>query len=201
MKKTILTAAFSLVVLTGVNGHAQKIGTSENQKPPVSTVDAWRGSVPAEAEQSPNSQLLVIAEESTNNVETRETAAEIEKRVLDLQIKLMEALKLRDSVALGYLLADDFVPTGANLTDAQADKPRYIQWALKNSEIKSYTLEKTTVRSYRTAAVVTARYKQQAVVAGVPSSSEFISTNVWVKRGKQWQAVSHHISQIPAPKP
>lgn len=200
MQKFILAAVtFSVITLTGTSAYAQKIESKEDKKTPASTFDAWRGSLPAEAEQSPNSQPAIIAEESTNNVETRETAEEIEKRVLDLQVKLMEALKLRDSVALGYLLADDFVPTGANLTEAQSDKPRYIQWALKNSEIKSYTLEKTTVRSYRTAAVVTSRYKQQTVVAGVPSSGEFVSTNVWVKRGKQWQAVSHHISQLSKP--
>jgi hypothetical protein len=107
----------------------------------------------------------------------------------------MEAHKQRDLVALKQLLADDFVPVGANLTPIQTDKTRYIEWAQKNLDLKSYTLGKITVRVYRTTALVTVPYKQQATIGGLPADGDFIATDVWVKRGKLWQAVSHHVSR------
>lgn len=198
-KISLVITTLLLITLTSIGAYAQNGEKKETQKPTTSTVEAWRGAMP-ESEQSPNTAPAVIMEESRDNVETRETTAEIEKRVLDLQLRLMEAFKQHDLVALNQLLADDFVPVGFNITDAQSDKTRYIQSALKNSEFKSYILEKTTVRAYRTTAIVTVRYKQQTVTAaGAPSDNSFIATDVWVKRGKQWQAVSRHITQLPKP--
>ncbi|HLM02247.1 MAG TPA: nuclear transport factor 2 family protein, partial [Pyrinomonadaceae bacterium] len=78
-------------------------------------------------------------------------------------------------------------------------KTRYIEWALRNLELKSYNLEKTTVRVYPSTAIVTFNYKRQATVAGAPADGDFIVTDVWVKRGKRWQAASHHISPLPKP--
>lgn len=188
--------ALLLITSASIGAYAQNTEKKEDEKPKTSTVDAWRGALP-ESEQTSDTPPVVVMDESRDSVETRETAAEIEKRITDLQFRLMEALKKRDSTALNYLLADDFMPVGANITEEQSDKTRYIQSALKNSEIKTYAIEKTTVRPYRTTAVVTVRYKQQSVVAGVPSDASFIATDVWVKRGKLWQAVSHHVSQLP----
>jgi hypothetical protein len=91
------------------------------------------------------------------------------------------------------------MPAGENITASQSDKTRFIDWTLKNLELKSYVVEKTTVRVYRTTAVVTTHYKRQAIVAGSPSDGDFIATDVWVKRGKLWQAVSNHVSPLPKP--
>lgn len=196
MQKMILGIAMLLLTtLASISVQAQNPEKKETEKKEATTADAWRQALP-DGEQPSNTAPVVVMEESTDNVEARETEAQIEKRILDLEGRLMKALKQRDSVALKHLLADDFMPVGVNITESQPDKNRYIEWALKNLELKSYTLEKTTVRSYRTTAVVTVHYKRQAIIAGSPSDGDFIATNVWVKRGKIWQAVAHHVSQL-----
>lgn len=192
----LVMTALLLTTFASISVNAQATDKKEPEKKETTTatLDAWRKALP-EGEQP--DQPMVVMEESRDNVETRETPAQIEKRVLDLEGRLMEALKQRDSAALSYLLADGFIPAGLNVTEAQSDKTRFIEWALKNSELKSYIVEKTTVRVYPSTAVVTVRYKRQASSAGASSDGDFIATDVWVKRGKLWQAVSHHVSQLP----
>ncbi len=194
-KMILIIATLFLITSASIDAHAQNTEKKEPEK--TITVDAWRQALP-EAEQTSNTPVVVMGE-STNRVEAKETPEQVEKRILDLEQKLMEALKGRDSIALKYLLADDFMPAGVNITAAQPDKTRFIEWSLKNLELKSYTVEKTTVRVYQSTAVVTVQYKRQAAVAGVPSDGNFIATDVWVRRGKQWQAVSHHVSPLPKP--
>jgi len=197
MQKMILViTTLLLTTLASISVNAQATQKKETKKKETTTADAWRQALP-EGEQVSETQPVVIVEESRDNVEAAENAAQTEKRILDLQRRLMEAIKGRDSVTLKHLLADDFMPAGANITASQSDKTRFIDWTLKNLELKSYVVEKTTVRVYRTTAVVTTHYKRQAIVAGSPSDGDFIATDVWVKRGKLWQAVSHHVSELP----
>lgn len=190
MRKMILAVA-AILLVTSASVQAQK-----TEKKETTTADAWRQALPES--ETANAPFIEMAE-STDNVEPRETAAQVEKRILELEGRLMEAFKQRDSVALKQLLADDFVPAGANITEAQADKTRFIEWTLKNSELKSYAVEKTKVRVFPASAIVTAYYKQRITVAGAPVETNFIVTDVWVRRAKQWRAVSHHVSQLPKP--
>jgi hypothetical protein len=198
MQKIILViTTLLLTTLANISIYAQNTEKKETGK--TTTADAWRQALPEGAPAS-DTPPIVVVEESKDNVEAEEKAAQIEKRILDLERRLMEAIKQRDSVALKHLLADDFMPAGSNITGAQSDKTRFIEWSLKNLELKSYVVEKATVRVYQTTAVVTVHYKQQAVIAGSPSEGNFIATDVWVKRGKRWQAVSHHVSQLSKPQ-
>lgn len=195
-KMTLLVTALFLMTTAGINAYAQ--GSEKKEAEKTTTVDAWRQALP-EGEQNPNAQPVVVMEESKDNVEAEETAAQTEKRILELEGRLMEALKQRDSVSLKQLLANDFTPAGANIAESKSDKINYIDWAQKNVELKSYNVEKIAVRVYGTTAVATVRYKQQAMIGGLPSNGDFIATNVWVKHGKRWQAVSQHISQLSKP--
>ena len=196
-KMTLVITTLLLITSASVSAFAQTPEKKEGEKKPATTADAWRQALPA-SEQTSDTPPVVVMEESRNNIEVRETAEQIESRVLDLQQKFMEAFKGRDWVALRQLLADDFMPTGMNMPESQADKTRFIDWAAKNSEIKSYAVDKTKVRVYPAAtAIVTTYYKQKTVVDGVSADADFVATNVWVKRQKQWQAVSHHVSQLP----
>ncbi len=199
MQKMILVIiAVLLITAANISVYTQNTDKKETEKKETTTADAWRQALPAN-EQTYDTPAPVVMEESRDNVEAKETPAQIEKRILDLEGRLMQALLKRDSVTLKYLLADGFMPAGVNITESQSDKTRFIEWAVKNLELKSYTVEKTTVRVYPTTAVVTVRYKRQANIAGSPSNGDFVATDVWVKRGKLWQAVSHHVSQLSKP--
>lgn len=192
-KKLILTAA-ALFLITAANAAAQAQVIGEKDADKATTANAWRQALP-QNEQTSDTPPVVVRSESRDNVEVEETAAQIEKRIIDLENRLMEAVKKRDTVVLNQLLASDFMPVGANITALQSDKTRFIDWTLKNLDLKSYTIEKTTVRVYPSTAIVTVNYKQQAVVGGAPANGDFVATDVWVKRGKMWRAVSHHVSQ------
>lgn len=206
MQKIILSiiSALLLITLAKTNTHAQNTEKKEGEK--TTTIDAWRQSMP-DNDQSSNAPPVVVMEESKDNVEGEETPEQIEKRILDLERRLMEALKLRDGAVLKRFLADDFILSGVNTTATGAgtnaaqssDKARYIEWALRNLELKTYNLEKTSVRVFASTAVVTFNYKRQANVAGSPADGDFTVMDVWVKRGKRWQAVAHHISPLPKP--
>ncbi len=191
MRKIIIAVVMLLLTASAsIDSYAQ-----DADKKPQTTIDAWRQALPGSVSNDPP---VVVMEESTNNVEAKETAAQIETRILDLELRLMQAFNKRDSIALRELLADDFVPAGADFTESQTEKNRFIEWMLKNSESKTYVAEKTKVRVYSTTtAVVTTYYKQPKVVAGVPATVDFTATDVWLKRKKQWQAVSHHVTELP----
>lgn len=196
MKKRILIfASFLLVAFGGSEAAAQGVEKKEAEKPKTTTVDAWRDAVPQSEQPAP----VLVMEESKDNVESEEQSAQIEKRILDLERRLMEATRQRDAVSLNSLLADDFVAAGVAAAEPPTNKARFIEWAEKNLVLKSYVLDKITVRVFQTAAVVTFNYKRQATLGGSPSDGDFAVTNVWLKRGKRWQAVSHHVSQLSKP--
>jgi ketosteroid isomerase-like protein len=200
MRKKILVIAPALLLIAfaGVSVRAQ--GTEKKETEKTTTIDAWRQAMP-DGDQSPNTPPRVAMNESKDNAESEETPAQIEKRILDLERRLTEAVKMRDAATLERFLADDFVLAGMNLTgsETQPVKTRYIEWALRNPELKSYNPEKTTVRVYPSTAIVTFNYTRQAKVAGSTADGDFIVTDVWVKRGKRWQAAARHISLLPKP--
>lgn len=191
-KITPLMAVILLLTLANLTANAQD--KEKTEKPKTTTVDAWRNALPV-SEQPPTS----ASTDESSVPEVAETPAEIEKKVLALEKNLMEALKTRDSAALKNLLADDFLLAGINIAGTKSDKIRYIDWAVKNLELKTYILDKTVVRAFPTTAIVTYSYKRQANIGATPSDGEFTVTDVWVKRGERWLAISHHIS--PSPKP
>ncbi len=199
MQKLILAAAaFLFITSTGVAAFAQSNDNKEEKKPEMTTIDAWRNALPAN-EQPAYVPPAKSDDRLDNDSDSEETPAEIEKRILDLEGALMEAVKQRDSKTLKILLSDDFVLAGVNISGAQTDKMRYINWTQSKLSLKSYTMERPSVHPYATAAVVTYNYKRQATVGDAPSDGDFTVTDVWVKRGNRWQAVSHHISPMIKP--
>lgn len=190
MQKTILI--ITTLVLFGaasINAYAQDTETKKSGN--TSTIDAWREALPGKEEPYTDPS----AAENKNNVE--ETAADIERKVMSLEQNLMDAYKQRNSETLKTILADDFMPAGANIKVAKPNKNTYISWALKNSELSAYTIEKISVRVYGTTALATVNYKKQTTAADTTSEKPLTATDVWVKNGTEWQLVSHHLSPSP----
>ena len=191
MKTTILASITLLFITLGNSGiKAQTPEKKDTETPQTTTVDAWRNALP------PQSEVTAPAAAEADAFEGEETESQVENRILNLEQRLLEALRQRDQATLKNLLADDIVIAGLNIPGAQSDKVRFIDWAQKKLELKSYTVQKTAIRVFPLTAVVTVHYKRQASIAGAPSDGDFIVTGVWVKRGKQWQAISHHISPV-----
>lgn len=196
MKKFILAAAaFLTAISANIGVQAQEKDKKESEKTQTTTVDAWREALPLEEK-----PLYSLSDDPRDDAEIEESIEQIEQRISDLERKLTEAFKQRDAATLKILLADDFLPAGASITQAQSDKTRYIDWALKNEELKSQSVEKIVVRVYGMTAIATVYYKRQIslpAAANPAADGSLVVTDVWVKRGNQWQAVSRHASRPP----
>jgi len=167
----------------------------ETEKPKTTTVDAWREAMPqSEAVGTP-----VGSEGLTGDgLEVRESTSEIENRVIGLEERFLDALKRRDPALLGPLLAHDYMPAGLNLAGPSAGKTYFLARSVKESELSSYQIEKTTVRVYDQTVVTTVRYKKTpATPAAAASGPELLAIGVWVRRENQWEVVSHHVSTAP----
>lgn len=178
-----------LLVLTATNFTTQAQDKEKNDKPKTTTVDAWRTALPVSEQPTPSPST-----DESSVSEVSETPAQIEKKVLALENQMLEALKMRDAATLKKLLADDFLLAGINIPGTKVDKVRYIDWAVKSYELKNYVLDKSIVRAFPTTAIVTYNIKRQANIGTVSADGEFTVTDVWIKRGEQWLAISHHIS-------
>jgi ketosteroid isomerase-like protein len=167
------------------------------EKPTTTTVDAWRTALPVNETPAGSTQSQVPAEPSESK--TAESAAEIEKTILDLEKTMLEALRNRDAAALQTLLANDFLLSGINIGGTQTDKTRFINWVVKQFELKTFAVEKTALRVSASTAIVSYNYKRQASINGTAADGDFVVTDVWVKRGREWLLIAHHISPLPKP--
>ncbi len=196
MKKLILAiTAFVLITSVNIVTHAQTTKKKPVETPQTTTLDAWRQALPGVEITETSSENAIPQPE--DNFENKESAVDIEARIIDTEQKLLKAIKQRDAGTLNYLLADDFVLNGINIAGPQTDKSRFINWTSKDLEVKSYKIDKLNVTVYDTTAIARVKYKRQATTDGLPSDGDFTVTNVWVKRGDLWQLVSHHISELP----
>ena len=163
---------------------------------PASTVDAWRQALPPEAEADTRSG----AEEATGTP-ARPSREEIEKGLIALEVKWMDALKLRDASTLGQIIADDFVSVSPHAPGLVSDRTKYLEHAARELKLTSYEFEGLTVRLYGRTAIVSGRLTQTAVAAnGESTGGSYFFTDVWVGRDGAWRVVSRHASALPAAK-
>lgn len=166
----------------------------ETQKPAASTVDAWRQALPPEAEAEQP------AEEAAGVAQPRPSREEVEKNLIALERKWMEALKLRDASVLSQIVSDDFAFVSPRLAGAVRDRARYFDHALRDMSLTSYNFDELTVRLYGRTAVVSGQLRQSATVAGEDWTGNYFVTDVWVSRDGVWRVVSRHASLLPEKK-
>ncbi len=187
---SVLAVAASIIEPSFVAAQDKK-----DEQKPSTTVDAWRQSLP------PDSEAERPALDPERDAPTRPTREEIEKNLLALELKWMDALKLRDASTLGQILADDFVIVSPRLPGAHGRRDKYLNHALRDLKLVSYEFNDLTVRLYGRAAVVSGRLKQSAAtIAGEDLSGDYFITDVWISRDGFWRVVSRHASPLPAAK-
>jgi ketosteroid isomerase-like protein len=166
----------------------------EAQKPPASTVDAWRQALP------PETEATGTAEASAADARQHVSREAVEKALLALERTWMGALQQRDASALSQLISDDFTLVSPRLVVAAGDRDRYFQHAMRDLSLTSYDFEGLKVRLYGRTAVVSGRLRQSASVAGEDWGGSYLFTDVWVSRDGFWQVVSRHASLLPPEK-
>lgn len=187
---TFIFVAVALIITASCSVVAQE-KDAEAKKPSPSNIDAWRQSLPPEAE------IERSAEGATNSAPQRPSREEVEASVVALERKWMESLKSRDASALSQLIGDDFSLISPQLVLAAGDRDKYFKHALHDLTLASYELDTLTVRLYGRAAVVNARLKQSARIAGEDWSGTYLVTDVWASRDGAWRVVSRHASLLP----
>lgn len=196
MRASFLTFCVGILILAAapsITVTAQE-SDREKKKSATSTLDAWRNALPQEA------QTEQPAAAEAANVAPRASRAEIEKSLLTLERKWMEALKLRDASALSQIISDDFTFVSSRLAGAGGDRAKYFDHALRELKLASYEFDELKVRLYGRAAVVSGRLKQVAAVAGDDWGGTYLVTDVWINQDGNWRAVSRHSSLLPAQK-
>jgi ketosteroid isomerase-like protein len=116
-----------------------------------------------------------------------------------LNRKWMEAYTKRDTAFLDLHMSDDYVGTFPDGTvhDKKSEIEAVASGALAITEM---TPSKMTVRVYDNAAVITGQSSVKASVGGQDMSAELRFTDVWIKRGDRWQAVSSQVTRIEQPE-
>jgi ketosteroid isomerase-like protein len=139
--------------------------------------------------------LLVLV--ATTATVLGQTSAETKLRQLEREWN--EAIVTKNFTVLDQTLADEFVyidPIGG--VNPKAEMLR----GLKNSEavIEPFTTEDVVVRVYGDTAVVTGRFTQVVKLKDQSFRGQFRYTDVYVRHGGTWRAVSAHSSRIPDKK-
>jgi hypothetical protein len=106
------------------------------------------------------------------------------------------ALRLRgDAVALGALLADDWLLTHSD--GRTQDKADYLRELARGARTNAGIVnEGIAVRVYGETAVITGTSVQSGVSDGVPWRGRFRFTRVWVRRDGVWVMVASHSSRV-----
>ena len=99
----------------------------------------------------------------------------------------LAAIRAKDLVLLESFLADEFVYTASN--HGRRNRQEWLD-SIADYQFNELQLVETDVTTYGDVAVVHARIRQDATLAGQVRVGVFLITDVWVKRDGRWQAVS-----------
>ena len=114
-----------------------------------------------------------------------------ESEIAALERQWMDAWCRKDRATCQRVLADDFLLTSAR--GVLMSRTEWLANAMGPFVCEHFEWEELRVRPLATdVAIVHARARQVAFVAGQDWSGVFLITDVWVRRAGQWQVVARH---------
>lgn len=118
-----------------------------------------------------------------------------EQELLALETAWDDAVAAKDTTALERIIADDFVMIGADGT--VSDKRLLIAGITDPQlQIEPFHTEDVRVRVYGNVAVLTGRYSQRGRWKGEAYQTAARYTDVYVRSGARWRAVSAQATRI-----
>src|SRR4051812_12629487 len=119
------------------------------------------------------------------------TASDVEATITQLERDWVAAIVKNDSARVGTLLADDFV--GTSPTAHTFTKDLALQ-DMKSGKygVQSMILDEITVNTYGDVAVAFSSQQETSRYNGNDVSGHYHYTDVWVKKGGEWQVVASH---------
>jgi ketosteroid isomerase-like protein len=125
------------------------------------------------------------------------------KRDLRSQIERLErrwadAVRDRDMDFLDRLLGEEFTLTTGRPGAPVRGREEWLAIARDRYVIEEYEFESLDVLPYGHVALARSRYRQRASLDGEDRTQVFLMTDVFVRRGGSWHAVTRHISPLAA---
>ena len=127
-----------------------------------------------------------------------EANGEIEPQIIKLENEWIEAIARRDAELLEHLLGDHFTIAGWLPNGQIADRSLYLADCLTPVEVTdaSYSFEQWRIQVHGRVCVVNFLLDSRAKVFGKPWGGRFLLTDVWLKEGGRWRAVTRHTSPV-----
>jgi ketosteroid isomerase-like protein len=119
-------------------------------------------------------------------------AADGAQTVRQLENEWVMAIVQKDTATIERLLADDFVGTTNDVRYGKAEAVIDVKTGVHDT----LDMNDVQVRAYGDTAVVTFDQTERSRHGSEDYSGHYMFTNVWVKQGDRWVAVSSHGSRI-----
>ena len=126
----------------------------------------------------------------------RADGATRERDLARLEQRWMEAVRDRDLAHLERLLGEEFTLTTGRPGAEVRSREDYLRITAEDYELEDFEFEELRARIYGHVAVVDARYRQRARMAGEDRTQAFRMTDVIVRRAGRWQVVSRHATPL-----
>jgi ketosteroid isomerase-like protein len=110
----------------------------------------------------------------------------------------MQAYTKRDTAFLERYMSDDYVGTfpDGTVRDKKSEIEAVASGAVSITQMEPSEMR---VRVYDNAAVITGQSSVTATVDSQDMAAELRFTDVWIRRGNQWQAVASQVTRIEQP--
>jgi Domain of unknown function (DUF4440) len=121
-----------------------------------------------------------------------------ERALRQLEQRMMKAVAERDLSWLERHLGEEFALTTGRPGAEIRTRAEWLAVTRDRYVIESFEFTTIDVRTYGHVAVVGVRYRQTGSLDGQDRSSEYLLTDVWIRRKGRWQLVSRHSTALSA---
>ena len=111
-----------------------------------------------------------------------------------LENRLMNAVVVRDRLALDGMLAPDFELRTSRSGGEITLRDEWIQAATATYKVSSFRISRLTVRPLGKNAVVNFFYEQRATFSGQDLSGDFFIVDLWKKMGTGWKLSARYFA-------
>lgn len=118
---------------------------------------------------------------------------DLQKTFEQLEARWLRALQQRDTATLEQLLSEEFVSTSWASSGELTTREDYLNAAAR-VDFQRCRIDNTFVQDLDRVIVVKFRLRGECGALATLGISEFLITDVWVKRAGRWEAASRHAS-------
>lgn len=147
----------------------------------------------------PIASVLMLLAATAGMGQSKSGKNSVEQILIQMEHEWSEADLHKDAAALQRILADDWI--GIDFEGTVLNKQQALLGVVSDSgSLDSTVLRDMKVRVYGSTAVVTGTDTETGDYHGQDSSGRYQWTDVFVRRGGRWQAVSSQSTKLTAPE-